>query len=241
MVTFHETLLNITFQLLSCTKGNHIKSEESLHAAIRKYGAEAFVIEVIDNGTTKKDLETKEREWIKKLNTLVPHGYNISTGGVSGGSHKKPTTIDDIRFDSVQQAAQYVAESRNISIEAAEKRIYTGRIDVKKPAKPGQSLVKTKAYKAWSRIVHSALNPNSKDYIPDLTIDESWRDFNNFFQDVGNPLEKKMAFTRLDKSKGFYPNNCAWLTKSEASKINAVYMKKTDRLTGNKKSKTTRV
>ncbi len=106
---------------------NHIKSEESLHAAIRKYGAKAFDIEVIDKGTTKKDLEVKERQWIKKLNTLVPHGYNISTGGVSGGSHKKPTTIDDIRFESVKKAAEYVAESRNISIAAAEKRIYTGR------------------------------------------------------------------------------------------------------------------
>jgi predicted GIY-YIG superfamily endonuclease len=218
-------------------KASHIKSEESLHAAIRKYGIEAFNIAVIDSGTTKKDLEAKEREWIKKLNTLVPHGYNISKGGVSGGSHKKPTMIDNICFESVQKAAEYIAESRNISIAAAEKRIYTGRVDVKKPAKPGQSLVKTKAYKAWSRITHGALNPNSKDYIPDLTIDESWRDFNNFFQDMGNPPEKEMAFTRLDKSKGFYPNNCAWLTKSEASRINAAYMKKTGKLTGNKRKK----
>ena len=34
-----------------------------------------------------------------------------------------------------------------------------------------------------------------------------------------------MAFTRLDKAKGFYPDNCAWLSKSEASKLNASYMK----------------
>ncbi len=110
-------------------------------------------------------------------------------------------------------------------------------VDVKKPAKPGQSLVNTKAYKAWSRIVHGALNPNSKEYIPDLAIDENWRNFNNFFQDVGNPPKQGMAFTRLDKSKGFFPNNCAWLTKSEASKINAAYMKATGRLTGNKRKK----
>lgn len=206
-------------------KANHIKSEESLHAAIRKYGTEAFIIKVIDNGTTKKDLEVKEREWIKKLNTVVPYGYNISKGGVSGGSHKKPTTIDNICFESVQKAAEYIAESRNISIAAAEKRIHTGRVDVKKPAKPGQSLVKTKVYKAWSRIIHGALNPNSKDYIPNLTIDENWRNFNNFLQDVGNPPKQEMAFTRLDKRKGFFPNNCAWLTKSEASKINVAYMK----------------
>lgn len=167
----------------------------------------------------------------------MPYGYNISKGGVSGGSHKKPTTIDNICFESVQKAAEYIAESRNISVAAAEKRIYTGRVDVKKPAKPGQSLVKTKAYKAWGRIIHSALNPNSKDYIPDLAIDENWRNFNNFFQDVGNPPKQEMAFTRLDKREGFFPNNCAWLTKSEASKINVAYMKETNKLNGSKRKK----
>lgn len=30
----------------------------------------------------------------------------------------------------------------------------------------------------------------------------------------------------MDKSQGFYPENCSWLTKSEASKINAEFMKK---------------
>ncbi|NEQ41508.1 MAG: GIY-YIG nuclease family protein [Okeania sp. SIO3I5] len=216
-------------------RANYIKSGESLHTALREYGEDAFEIKAIDKGTTKKDLEVKERKWIEELNTLVPYGYNISKGGVSGGSHKKPTTIDNICFESVKKAAEYLAKSRNISIAAAEKRIHTGRVDVKKTAKPGQSLIKTKAYKAWSRIIHGALNPNSKEYIPDITIDENWRDFNHFFRDVGNPPEQGMAFTRLDKSQGFFPSNCAWLTKSEASKLNAAYMKKIGKLTGNKK------
>lgn len=212
-----------------------IKSEESLHAAIREYGSEAFDFKIIDKGTTKKDLEIKERKWIKKLNTLVPNGYNISTGGVSGGSNKKPTTIDGYCFESVKKAAEHLAESRNISLSAAKKRISTGTIDAKKPAKPGESLVKTKAYKSWSRIIHGVLNPKSKDYIEGVDLCDDWCDFHNFLSDVGNPPEKQMALTRIDKTKGFFPENCAWLTKSEASKINAEYMKKTGRLTGRKK------
>lgn len=208
-------------------KAEHIKSEESLHAAIREYGAEQFTIEEIDKGTTKKDLEAKERKWIKKMNTLVPNGYNISSGGVSGGSNKKPTVIDDIRFESAGKAAEHVAETRNISIAAAEKRILKGRIDVKTPAKPGESLVKTRTYKVWSRIVHGVLNKKSREYIPGVTIYDPWRQFERFYGDVGEPVEPKIAFSRVDKEKGFFPDNCAWMTKSEASKINAEYMKKT--------------
>lgn len=216
-------------------KANQIKSEDSLHAAIREYGKEAFDLQIIDRGTTKKDLEAKERKWIKKLNTLIPYGYNISPGGTSGGSNKKPTIIDDIRFESVKKAAEYLAESRDISISAAAKRISVGRIDVRKIAKPGESLVQTKVYKAWSRIIHGALNPKSKEYIPGLDIDECWYDFNNFIQDVGNPPHQEMAFARLDKSKGFFASNCAWMTKSEASKINVAHMKKPGKFTNKRK------
>lgn len=208
----------------------YIKRDESLHHAIREDGPDAFEIRQIDQGISKKDLENKEKEWISKLGTLAPYGYNISTGGVSGGSNKKSVYIDDIRFESVEKAAIYLSHTRNISLSAAKKRISQGRINVKTPAKPGESLIKTKAYKAWSRIIHGALNPKSKEYISGLDIHPSWRNFEQFLQDVGNPPEGNMAFSRLDKDKGFFSDNCAWLTKSEASIINARYMKKQGRL-----------
>jgi len=222
-----------------CEQANyaHIKSEESLHAAIREYGKGNFTIKELDKGTTKKDLESLERRWIKKLNTLIPNGYNISKGGVSGGSHKKPTKINGRRFESVGKAAEYLSELKGISISAAKKRIATGRINVRKPAKPGESIVKTKLYKAWRNIFDNALNPKSKGYIPNIEVVESWRVFENFLQDVGEPSDKKMVFTRLNKKKGYFPENCAWLTKSEASKLNAKYMKENGLLIGRGKSK----
>jgi group I intron endonuclease len=204
----------------------YIKGEESLHHAIREYGPNTFEIREIDQGTSKKDLEKKEIEWIKKLETLVPNGYNISTGGTSGGSNRKSIYIDNMRFESIEKAAIYVSETRKISLSAAAKRINQGRIDVKTPAKSGESLVKTKAYKSWSRIVHGAINPKSKEYIPGLEIYKPWRDFHIFLEDVGNPPQANMAFSRLDKGKGFFPDNCAWLTKSESSRINTNNMRK---------------
>lgn len=203
---------------------NHIKSNVSLHAAIREFGADKFTITQIDCGTTKKDLEKKEREWIKKLNTLVPIGYNISAGGVSGGSNSKPTVVDGKRFKSVKDAVKYVSETCNISLIAAEGRVRGGRIDAKTPSKPGEGYTKNKLYKTWSNIIHVSVNPKSKDFIPNITVYEKWRDFFEFRNNVGEPINKEMVFKRIDQEKGFFPENCKWMTKSEASKLNVEFM-----------------
>lgn len=211
---------------------NHIKSEESLHAAIREFGAQNFTIEQVDSGTTKKDLEKKEREWIKKMNTLIPIGYNISTGGISGGSNSKSTVIDGKKFKSVKEAVEYVSETRKISFEAAQGRIRSGRIDVRTPSKAGESYVKSKLYKTWSNIVHVSTNPMSKDYIPNISLYSKWKDFEGFKQDVGEPDDKDMVFKRIDQNEGFFPDNCKWMTKSDASKLNAEFMKQKGTLKG---------
>lgn len=52
-----------------------------IHSAIRKYGASCFTFEVIDKANTKEELDAKEKQYISSLNTLVPNGYNISSGG----------------------------------------------------------------------------------------------------------------------------------------------------------------
>jgi len=47
-----------------------------------------------------------------------------------------------------------------------------------------------------------------------------------FLKDVGFPPSEGMMFSRLNKNEGFYPQNCAWLTKSEGSKISARHQSK---------------
>lgn len=205
--------------------GGYIKSDKSLHSSIRKHGPESFDICIIDRGTTKSDLEQKERYWIKELDTIIPKGYNISPGGVSGGSNKRPKIVDNIHFGSVKEAVDYVVKTKGISLHAAKRRVLKNRIHIKGHAKAGESLIKGKPYKAWSNIVHCATNKRSKDFIPGLQVYERWKDFTNFYNDVGDPPDKQMVFARLDKTKGFFPGNCAWMTKSQASKINILYMK----------------
>lgn len=232
--------VGITVQSIELRWKNHVeqanaggvKAKESLHEAIRKYGPDDFSISVIDRGTTKKDLEKAERYWIEKLETHIPNGFNIAPGGSSGGSTPIETIVDDKTFPSKKEAANYIAQSRGITVHAAKRRLLNGNIDIKTPAKPGQSIVKTAAYKAWSHIKHSALNPKSKDYIAGITIHEPWINFESFYKDNGQPPQKGMVFARIDKGKGFFPENCCWMTKSESSKINAAHMKKKGTLVG---------
>lgn len=200
---------------------NRIKSDESLHAAIRQHGPESFTIQQIDQGVSKSDLEGKERYWIDKLSTLVPQGFNISAGGGSGGAHGRAVVIDGKRFSSVRAAAEYVALTRGITFEAAKGRIRSGHIDASPPSKPGHAISKTKAYKAWSQIIHGTTNPNSRDFIPGIGVHEAWRDFKKFLADVGQPPSEGMVFARLDKSQGFEPGNCAWISRSAVAKLSA--------------------
>ncbi|MEY8095821.1 GIY-YIG nuclease family protein [Falsihalocynthiibacter sp. S25ZX9] len=194
-----------------------VKNEGSLHQAIRVHGAGAFEIRPIDQGTSKINLGARERYWIMRLRTMVPDGFNILEGGESGGSSKVPTEVDSIPFPGRREAAEYISASRQISFQAAKKRLSNGRIDVPTPSRPGQSVVKTKAYKAWDHIIHGATKPGTKDYIEGIKVYEGWRKSQAFIADVGQPPHHNMAFVRLDKSKGFFPENCVWANKSEAA------------------------
>lgn len=72
----------------------HIKSAMSknstclIHKAIRKYGVESFEFSVIQECENDRDtLNALEIFYIEQLNTMVPNGYNMRTGGSNGGTH----------------------------------------------------------------------------------------------------------------------------------------------------------
>ncbi len=48
--------------------------------AICKYGVEAFTFEVIEQCSSKQELDKRENFWIKKLGTLKPNGFNLRDG-----------------------------------------------------------------------------------------------------------------------------------------------------------------
>lgn len=70
-----------------------------LTRAFAKYGTESFEIRVVDLGSDQVDLDRKESHWIETLGTLVPKGYNLTSGGTGGhGGKRVPELVDRIRI-----------------------------------------------------------------------------------------------------------------------------------------------
>lgn len=66
--------------------------KQAFYRAIRKYGEDSFVWEIIDHADSKEELNQKEEYWIRELNTCTldcnSHGYNMTYGGEGFGTGK---------------------------------------------------------------------------------------------------------------------------------------------------------
>lgn len=69
----------------------HCKAESYIGSAIRKYGKNNFKVEVIDYGATVAELNSKEKDYIAKLETFGK-GYNLTLGG-DGTALIKPLNV----------------------------------------------------------------------------------------------------------------------------------------------------
>ena len=68
--------------------------------AMRRYGPHAFAVKILGHGyPTREALCLAQREFIKKHNTLSPHGYNVQRG----------------RYDSEEYGANFAAAARRLS------------------------------------------------------------------------------------------------------------------------------
>ncbi|MEH1777058.1 hypothetical protein [Nostoc sp.] len=77
----------------------------------------------------------------------------------------------------------------------------------------------TRVYRTWNSIIARCTNPNNQDYktyFP-LGVDPAWRDFETFFQDMGDPPTDKHSIDRIDNSRGYFKENCRWATPIEQS------------------------
>ena len=66
----------------------HLKAKTYFGNVVRKYGLESFKFEVIDTAFSNEGILEKEIEWITKLNTVYPNGFNLSIGGQGYAGYK---------------------------------------------------------------------------------------------------------------------------------------------------------
>lgn len=60
---------------------SYMGSGSLIKKAIKKYGIENFVKEILEENVAKEELSIREMFWIQKLNTKLPNGYNLTEGG----------------------------------------------------------------------------------------------------------------------------------------------------------------
>lgn len=82
--------------------------------AIKKYGVENFTFEIIEKNLSLEEVNQKEIEYIKKENSLVPYGYNVSPGGGLTPSTNKCKGANNNNAALTKEQAQYILDHRNL-------------------------------------------------------------------------------------------------------------------------------
>jgi len=111
------------------TASRNNRSNSALHSSISKHGHINFIIEPICSCFSEEELNLKEIYFIDTLNSLVPNGYNLKSGGANGKhtieSKEKMSVIQKQLFAQPEHKAKitkYLLDYRASIGEAASKQ-----------------------------------------------------------------------------------------------------------------------
>jgi len=75
---------------------------------------------------------------------------------------------------------------------------------------------KTRAYRIWEGIKVRCGNKDDKYYAGrGIALCERWKDFENFYADMGDPPGNRYSIDRIDNSGHYEPGNCRWVTSKK--------------------------
>lgn len=74
-------------------------------------------------------------------------------------------------------------------------------------------------YRVWTSMVYRCTKPQNKQYKNyggrGINICQDWMDFNKFCEDVGQRTGENYHLDRIDNDKGYYKENCRWVSPKE--------------------------
>lgn len=70
-----------------------LTENECLQNSVKKHGKENFQIFIIEHGKNQKELNQLESEYIQKLDTISPNGFNFESGGNAKTLHPRTKTL----------------------------------------------------------------------------------------------------------------------------------------------------
>jgi hypothetical protein len=105
-------------------------------------------------------------------------------------------------------------------------KIISCKCAIKTPTKHGKSQrvagKRSAIYSIWASIVNRCTNSHDQNYAHyggrGITIDPSWRKFEQFYAEMGEPPFPKASIDRQDNDRGYSKDNCRWVTQKEQSR-----------------------
>jgi group I intron endonuclease len=94
-----------------------------LHKAIKKYGEENFIREIVCEPLTLESMNDLEREYIEKYNTLSPNGYNLTKGGEGSLGLKHTDEAKEKMSRAAKGRIRSAEHALNISIANTGKKL----------------------------------------------------------------------------------------------------------------------
>ncbi len=140
-----QTVKHINYRTRMHINSANFGTNFPLHCAIRKYGREAFMIEVICLCSSLEELNFKEKEFIIALDCKAPKGYNLKDGGDSYQWHP------DMKKNASVSAKARIAKDNGAQMRAA---LAKGRELLKGKAPWNKGLKTTEEVKAKLSAAH---------------------------------------------------------------------------------------
>ena len=108
-----------------CANALHNIDQYPIHLAIKKYGKENFLMEVLE---WTENYNEREQQLIQQYNTLVPNGYNVASGGSNRIMYGEDNPKNRVKNQDLPKIIQDFKENKLTDRKIAKKYHLTDKI-----------------------------------------------------------------------------------------------------------------